>query len=134
MSLKNYYQQRNFYQMEWQKFLSSTNFIFYFRGMMINGTIRGNIYNNWNQSTFVRLSISCSLFFCGNLKHSLQKVWRFEGMDIHFFHLFSEPPISARLFQQYHPNEIQDKHNNKLMSQSYSLIFRRLKKMLHAFS
>ena len=40
---------------------------------------------------------------------------------------FPNPPLLARLFRQYRPIEIPDKHKNKLMWQSYFFIFRRLK-------
>ena len=54
-------------------------------------------------------------------------------MAIPPFYLFSEPPLLARLFQQYCPNEILDKHKNKLMWQSYCFIFRRLKNNVTCF-
>ena len=43
------------------------------------------------------------------------------------FYIFPNPLLLARLFRQYCPNEIPDKHKNKLMWQSYFFIFRRLK-------
>ena len=48
-------------------------------------------------------------------------------MAISPFYIFSEPPSLARLFRQYRPIEILDKHKNKLIWQSYFFIFRRLK-------
>ena len=41
--------------------------------------------------------------------------------------IFPNPPFLARLFRQYRPNEIPDKHKNKLMWQIYFFIFRKLK-------
>ena len=49
-------------------------------------------------------------------------------MTIPAFYIFSEPQLLAILFRQYHANEIPDKHENKLMLQSYFS-----KAMLHAF-
>ena len=54
-------------------------------------------------------------------------------MAIPPFYLFSKPLLLARLFRQYRPNEIPDKHKNKLMWQSYFLIFRRLKNNVTCF-
>ena len=50
-----------------------------------------------------------------------------------FIFFLSNSPYLARLFQQYRPIKITDKHRNKLMRQSYSFIFKRLKTTLHAF-
>ena len=36
-----------------------------------------------------------------------------------FVSFFSKPPVSARLFQQYRPNEILGRHKNKLTRQSW---------------
>ena len=45
-----------------------------------------------------------------------------------FLIFFPNPLFLARLFQQYHPNEIQGKNKNKLMWEKYFFNFRRLKK------
>ena len=37
---------------------------------------------------------------------------------------FPNPPLLARFFRQYRPNETLNKHNNKLMWQGYVFIFR----------
>ena len=55
--------------------------------------------------------------------HSVQKVWMPHSIDkpsslqyghSHVFIFFLIPPLLARLFQQYSPNEILDRHKNKL--------------------
>ena len=43
------------------------------------------------------------------------------------FIFFPNTPFLARPFRQYRPNEIPDKHENKIMGQSHFFIFRRLK-------
>ena len=49
-------------------------------------------------------------------------------------YIFSiNPKLLARLFRQYFPNEIMDKHKNKLMRQNYFFIFRRLKNNIKCF-
>ena len=45
--------------------------------------------------------------------------------------IFSEPPLLTTFLWQYCPNEIWDKHKNKLIWQIYSFMFRRLRKTLH---
>ena len=49
------------------------------------------------------------------------------------FIFFPNPPLLARLFQQYWPIKIPEKNNNKLMWQGYFFIFRRQKKTSHVF-
>ena len=50
----------------------------------------------------------------------------------HFLSFF-QTPVFGKTFRQYRPNEIPDKHKNKLMWQSYFLIFRRLKNNVTCF-
>ena len=49
------------------------------------------------------------------------------------FIFFLNPPLLEELFRQYRPNEITDKHKNKLMWQRYIFIFRRLKTNVTCF-
>ena len=49
------------------------------------------------------------------------------------FYIFSKPSLLLRLFQQCHPNEILDKHQNKLMWQSKFFNFRRPKNNVKYF-
>ena len=49
------------------------------------------------------------------------------------FYIFPKPSLLLRLFQQCHPNEILDKHKNKLMWQSKFFNFRRLKNNVKYF-
>ena len=50
-----------------------------------------------------------------------------------FLSIFSTPQLLARLFQQYCPIEIPEKHIYKLMWQNYSFILRRLKNVIYIF-
>ena len=50
-----------------------------------------------------------------------------------FIYFFTNPPLLARLFHQCCPNEIPDKHKNKLMWENYFFIFKRLKNYVKCF-
>ena len=77
--------------------------------------------------------------FSLSISYSVQKVWTppFYRKPLiwlsNFFIFFMKPTLLARLFRKYYPNEIPDKNKNKLMLQSYFLIFRRLKVNVKCF-
>ena len=73
------------------------------------------------------------------IDHSVQNVWNPPFISplpyghLPVFIFFPKPPFFARLFQQYCPNEIRDRHKSKLTWQSYLFIFKRLKNNVTCF-
>ena len=81
-------------------------------------------WEKFSKDAFERLILKSQ---CGGL-NSLFYI----GKPQLYGHFFSESP-TFDIFWRCHPNEIEDKHKNKLMRVSYSFIFQRLRNNVITF-
>ena len=115
IQLKIYLQMYLNYNRVFQKNLMSLTKTWYKEGSEVPPVIQGS-----KVSPF-----SLSISQCAECLYPLLQTT--PCMAIPLFVFFPKSPLLARLFRQYYPNEIPDKHKNKLMWQNNFFIFRRLK-------